>query len=208
MGPLVMTGLATFGATVGVGLLLSGTYPTTDPIDRQTPTGRGLAIVMMAFSMGIGTLGVVVGLLAAMTGADVAGTAWILAAGPAAAGAIVGIAIIVRNQPTADVQIVPIAVSFVVGMGVLGAVAAMMALTFADGGPKHPISGPFEVLGLVSLASAIGIGLTGARAVRSMNGADEASSGTISSRQIMRGALFQAAGVAASVVAIVIIMLR
>ena len=207
MGPLVMTGLATFGATVGVGLLLSGTYPTTEPIDRRIPSGRSLAIVMMAFSMGIGTLGVVVGLLASMTDGDVGGTAWILAAGPAAAGAIIGIAIIVRNQPTANAQLVPIAVSFVVGMGVLGAVVAMMALTLADVGTKHPISGPFELLGLVSLASAIGIGLTGARAVRSMNGADEASSRTISSRQIMRGALFQAAGVAASAVAIVIVML-
>ncbi len=207
MGPLVMTGLATFGAAVGVGLLLSGTYPTTEPIDRPPPTGRGLAIVMMAFSMGIGTLGAVVGLLAAMTDGDVGGTAWILAAGPAAAGAIVGIAIIVRNQPTANAQLVPIAMSFTIGMGFLGALVAMLALTFADVGAKHPINGPFELLGLVSLASAIGIGLTGAGAVRSMNGADVASARTISSRQIMRGALFQAAGVAASAVAIVIVML-
>ena len=34
MGPLVMTGLATFGAAIGVGLLLSDTYPTTEPVDR------------------------------------------------------------------------------------------------------------------------------------------------------------------------------
>ena len=207
MGPLVMTGLATFGAAIGVGLLLSGTYPTTEPVDRRGPSGRSPAIVLMAFSMGIGTLGVVAGLLAAMTDGDVGGTAWLLAAGPAVVGAIIGIAIIVRNQPTANEQLVPIAVSFVVGMAVLGAVVAMLALTFADVGAKHPISGPFEVLGLISLASAIGIGLTGADAVGSMNGAELATARAISARQIRRGALFQAAGVAASAVSIVIIML-
>ena len=53
MGPLVMTGLATFGAAVGIGLLMSGTYPTSEPIDGRVPTSRGLAIVLMAFSFSL-----------------------------------------------------------------------------------------------------------------------------------------------------------
>ena len=65
MGPLLMTGLSAFGAAVALGLISTGTWPPDGaPVSRQVPTGRSLAIILMAFCMGVAVLGTVVGLLA------------------------------------------------------------------------------------------------------------------------------------------------
>lgn len=207
MGPLVMTGLATFGAAVGVGLLLSGTYPTTEPIDRRVPGSRSLAIVLMAFCEGIGVLGVVAGNLAVTLDGKVGANDALLAAGPAVTGALIGIAIVVRNRPTVNTALVPIATSFIVGMAMLGIVVAVLVVTLGDVGSKHPIDGPFEILGFVSVGASLAIGRTGATAIRSMEGASDEARKAISGRQIARSALFQAAGVAASAIAIALIVL-
>lgn len=209
MGPLVMTGLAALGAGVGIGWLHSSTWmPTNESTDRRVATGRGLAIVSMAICEGIAVLGVVVGVLAVMTDGQIAQTDGLLAAGPAVVGALVGLGLVVRHRQTADPRLIPQAVFFIVGLAALGIVVAVLAYSFGEDGPKHPIEGPFLILGLVSLASALAIGATGADAVRSMEGADETASKAIAARQISRSALFQLAGVGASVIAILLIVLR
>ncbi len=206
MGPLVMTGLATFGAAVGIGLLMSGTYPTSEPIDGRVPTSRGLAIVLMAFCAGLGVLGIVAGLLAVMLDVTVEPNDSLLAAGPAVMGALVGIAIIVRNRPTMNAALVPISISFIVGMAMLGVMVTVIAFSLGGLGTNLPIDGPFEILGLVSLIASVAIGRSGAAAIRSMNGASDDARRAISGRQIARSGLFQAAGVAASVIAIVLVV--
>ncbi|MEO8470404.1 MAG: hypothetical protein ABI573_12150 [Chloroflexota bacterium] len=206
MGPLVMTGLATFGASMGIGLLMSGTYPTSEPIDGSVPTSRGLAIVLMAFCTGLGVLGVVVGLLAVMLAATIGPNDSLLAAVPAVAGALVGVAMIVRNRPSLNAALVPISISFIVAMAMLGVMVPVIATSLGDPGTKHPIDGPFGILGLVSLIASLAIGRTGATAVRSMNGASEEVRRSISGRQIARSGIFQATGVVVTVIAIVMIV--
>jgi hypothetical protein len=79
-----MTGLSCFGAAVALGLISPATWPPDEaPVSRQVPTGRSLAISHMAFSMGVGVLGTVVGLLAVVVAGAVAEPAdGLLAAGP------------------------------------------------------------------------------------------------------------------------------
>jgi len=209
LGPLVMTGLAALGAAVGIGWLYASTWiPTHEPTDRRVLTGRSLALVSMAFCEGIAVLGVVVGILAVMTDGQIAQTDRLFAAGPAVVGAVIGLGLVVRHRQTADPRLVPHAVVFIVGLANLGIVVALLAYILGEDGPKHPIEGPFVILGLVSLASALAIGRTGARAVRSLERADEIASKAIQAKQIARNALFQIAGVGASIIAVVLILAR
>ena len=63
MGPLLMTGLNIFGATVGVGLVAARMRPLAVPA-AAPPTPRNLAVTVIAFCSGIGVLGAVLGILA------------------------------------------------------------------------------------------------------------------------------------------------
>jgi hypothetical protein len=201
MGALLMTGLASFGAAVAIGLLAAGT-------SRPTRTAsRSLAIVQMAFCEGIAVLGTMVGLLAVMTGAVPDPAGGLLAAGPAAAGAIVGLGLVVRHRPDSDPGVSTMGAMFVVGLAVLGIVVALLAFLIPQVGTTTLTGWPFIILGPVSAASALAIGVTGARALGSMAGADEETAKAIAARQISRGALFQLPAIGASVVAILLILI-
>lgn len=201
MGALLMTGLASFGAAVAIGLLAAGTSRPAGTVSRR------LAIVQMAYCQGIAVLGTVVGLLAVTAGAVPDHAGGLLAAGPAAAGAIVGLGLVVRHRLRSDPGISTFGAMFVVGLAILGIVVALLAVFFRDVGTTTLTDWPFIILGPVSTASALAIGVTGARALGSMMGADEETAKVIAAAQISRSVLFQLAAIGASVVAILLILI-
>lgn len=209
MGPLVMTGLAAMGATIGMGwIIASTTRPPTEARDRRVPTASSFAIIVLAFCQSIAILAVVAGLLAIFTYGRIEPGDQVLVAGLAVIGALAGAALIVRARGTADPRVVMIGSSFIGGPAVLGIVVAVLSLTVSDVHPKHPIEGPFALLGVVSLGAALAVGALGARAIRSMEGADDITIRAISSRSISRIALVQIAGIGPSIVAIFLVMTR
>ncbi len=199
MGPLLMAGLACGGAAVAISLLAAGT-------SRPAGTAsRGFAVVQIAFCQGIAVLGVVAGLLAVFAGAVPDPAGGLLAAGPAAAGAIVGLGLVVRHRHGSDAGVSTIGAMGIVGLAVLGIVVALLAFVIPVVGTTTLSDWPFIILGPVSGASALAIGVTGARALGSMTGADEETAKVIAAAQISRGALFELAAIGASVVAILLI---
>ncbi|MEO8437987.1 MAG: hypothetical protein ABI562_05970 [Chloroflexota bacterium] len=206
MGPMLMTGLAVFGATIALGLIASNTPRSTGPT-RDPASPRGLAIILMAIALGIAVLGVVVGLLAIFRGETSDPSSGLLATGPAVAGAILGLGLIVRRVGNTDPTATAYGVANIIGQGVLGAVVAVLAVLVVEEGTGKPADWPFVILGLASAAAALGIGLTGARSLQALAGADESTAKAIRARQISRCLLFQAVGVGASVVAILLVEL-
>ncbi len=63
------------------------------------------------------------------------------------------------------------------------------------------------VLGLVLGASALGIGLTGSRTLRAMKGVDDTTAKVLTARQISMGLPFQLGGIAATAIAILLIVM-
>jgi F0F1-type ATP synthase membrane subunit c/vacuolar-type H+-ATPase subunit K len=208
LGPLVMTGLSCFGSAVALGMIATGTWPADGaPVSRQVPSQRSLAIIFMAFSMSIAVIGTVVGLLAIfVAGAVTDATYGLLAAGPAVVGGLIGLVLIARHRRVGDSAISALAAMYVLGAAVLGCVVALMALVVVEEPTKSLTDWPFVILGLVSGASALAIGATGATAVRAMRGADEQTAKAIMSAQISRIGIFQIAYVAAGLIAILLIV--
>lgn len=163
----------------------------------------------MAFCEGIAILGVVVGLLGVFTDSRTAPADGLLAAGPAVAGAIVGLGVVARSRHTADPRLVFQAATYIIGLANLGIVVAVLAALVGGAGRKHPIDGPiFAILGLVSLGSALALGSNGAQAIMLIEGVDEATARAISSKWIVRSALIQLVGVGTSIVAIALVLAR
>jgi len=204
MGALLMTGLACFGAAIAIGILASSTTPTIE-IKRGAPSARGLAIILMAFCTGIGVLGVVIGLLAVNAGLVANPSGGVLAAGGAVVGAAIGIALIVANWSHADRSVAGPGILFAASLGALGVVVAVLASVLDDIGTGTLANWPFVILAPTSALAALAIGVTGAGALRSLAGADEATTKTIVAAQISRCALFQGVAVAATVIGIVLI---
>lgn len=209
MGPALMTGLACFGAAVGIGLLVSGTWRsvagTADQVARRA---RGLALILMAFGQGIAVMGVVVGLLDIFLGPTRNPSDGLLAAVPAVAGSLIGLGLIVRHLPSGDRQFSAIAALYVVALAVLAIVVALLGYFIDETGTGNLADWPFAILGLISGTSAMAIGWTAASRIRAMQGADEATAKSITAAAISRAAIFQAAAVASSVVAIALIIIR
>ncbi len=209
MGPLLMTGLSCFGGAVALGLIAEATWPPDGaPVGRRVPTGRSLAFILIAFCVGVATLGTVVGLLAVFEAGAVTDTAFgLLAAGPAVGGGLIGLVLVARHWRAGDPRISAFAAVNVLGVAVLGCVVALMALFVVEEAPKDLTDWPFAILGLVSATSALAIGVTGASAVRALRGVDEHTAKAIASAEISRCALLQVAFVGASAAAIVLIVL-
>lgn len=209
MGPLLMTGLSCFGAAVALGLISTGTWPPDEaPVSRQVPTGRTLAFILMAFSLGVGVLGTVVGLLAIFVAGDVADPAnALLAAGPAVIGGIIGLALVARQWGAGDSRISTLAAVDILSVVVLGIVVALLTVFIVQQPTKDLADWPFVILGLINGASALAIGATGATAVRAMRGVDEQRGKAIVKAQISRTSLIQITFVAASAIAIALIVL-
>jgi hypothetical protein len=208
VGPLLVTGLSTFGAAVALGLIASGTWPSDGtPTTRQVPTGRSLAIVLMAFCVGVACLGTVVGLLDIFIAGDVADPAdGLLAAGPSVVGGLIGLILVGRHARAGDPTVTTLAALYVVTTASLGIVVALLALFVVEEPTKSLPDWPFVIVGLINAACALAIGATGATAVAGMLGVDEPTSSAIARAQIMRCALLQIPFVAASAVAIVLIV--
>jgi hypothetical protein len=204
-----MTGLSSFGAAIALGLIATGTWPPDGaPPKRGIPTSRGLAVILIAFCMGAAVLGTVVGLLAIFVAGPVAQPGYgLLAAGPALAGGVVGLILVARQLDHGDPYVLTFAAVYILGIGSLGVAVALMAVFVVERATKSIADWPFVILGLVSGGAAIAIGATGATAVTAMRGADEQTARAISKAQIQRTFVFQLAFIAASTVAILLIVL-
>jgi hypothetical protein len=204
-----MTGLSCFGAAVALGLISPATWPPDEaPVSRQIPTGRSLAIILMAFSIGVAVLGTVVGLLAIVVAGDVADPAdGLLAAGPAVIGGIIALALVARERGAGDPLISKLAAVHILNIVVLGIVVALLALFIVQEPTKDLADWPFVILGLINGASALAIGATGATAVRAMRGVDEQTGKAIAQAQIFRSGLIEIPFVAASAIAIALMVL-
>jgi F0F1-type ATP synthase membrane subunit c/vacuolar-type H+-ATPase subunit K len=208
MGPMLMTGLACLGTAVGLGLLVSGTWrPVDEPVDRRVPTGRSLAIILMAFCESFAILGVIAGLLAILVVKAVHPGDGIFAAALGILGTVIGLGLVASQRRMADPVMSMIAGSYIAGVGVLGIVVAVLANVIVESGTRSLTEWPFVITGLISGASALAIGVIGGPAIQSMQGADPATSKAIVNAQIFRCLPFQVAGIGASVVAILLMVL-
>ncbi len=205
MGPLLLTGLACFGAAVANGLLAAS---TSRPAVETAPAARAraLVVVLVAFASGIGILGVVAGLLAVFLGELRGPTAALLAAGPAVVGALIGLGLIVRRTGTLDPGVSTIAALQTIGMGVLGIVVATLAVTIVEKGTTRISDWPFVLLGLASATAAVAIGATGARVIPKITGTDDATARAMFSAQIARCLPFEAVGAGACAIGVMLIV--
>jgi len=163
MGPLALTGLVCLGAAIGLGLLASQARPATDPADA--PRMRGLLTLAAAFIQGIGVLAVVVGLLAVESGKAAGSSSAVLVAGLALAGALLGIALIVRDAGRVDPRAALLGAMFTIGLGTLGAVVGILAIVLDERASTSPPDWLFVAIGLVGGACALAIGRVGSRAL-------------------------------------------
>jgi hypothetical protein len=207
MGPMLMTGIACFGAGVAIALLATATARHAES-SVGLPISTRSAILLMAFPQGIAVLGVVVGLLAVTAGAVSNPEGGLLVGGPAVAGAIVGLGVLVRSGQDSDQRVRKMGAAYIAGLGVLGVVVASLAFTLAGSRTTSLIDWPFPILGLASGSSALAIGIIGARAIRSMIGVDDPTGKALQAAQISRLLPFEAVAVGASAIAIVLVELR
>jgi F0F1-type ATP synthase membrane subunit c/vacuolar-type H+-ATPase subunit K len=206
MSPLSLTGLACFGAAIAIGLIASGTWrPVAEPV-RSQPSARGLAVISMAFCEGGAVLGVVVGLIAATTGLVPDPADGVLAAGPAVAGALVGLGLILAKRRQIDPKVAEPAAAFIVGIAVLGIVVALMARYLHEPDSMSVATGPFALLGLINAASTLAMGVTSSRAVASLEGADASATTSIAKRQVSRNGVFQLGVIGSTVVALLFVV--
>lgn len=190
-------------------MLASGTWPpVNDVFDRRVPTGRSLAVILMAFCQGIAVFGVIVGLLAIFLGPSRDSGYGSLAAAPSITGALIGLVLIVRRWRSADRSIAATAALYLLGIAVLGFVVAMLGYFTDAAGTGGLVDWPFVPLGLLAGTSALAIGGTGVAGIKAMRGADEAASRIIVQSEISRTAIFELAGIGACVVAILLIVVR
>ena len=208
MGPLVLTGLAAFGAAIGVGWVVASTSATTPvPQDRRAPSARRFAITSMAYAQGTAVLAAVAGILSVTLRAAPAESDRLLAAGPAVLGALIGLGLVARRGSGADRGVAAQGVMFILGTAVLGVATTILA-TVLTAKALTPIDGPFAALGLVAMAAALALGRNGAQAIRAMAHADEAEAKRVMARWVVRSALLQIPGAGASFIAIVLIVQR
>ena len=209
MGPLLMTGLACFGAAVAIGSIAAGSSPPAGPPDKVASyqlAARAMAIVLVAFVEGVAVIGVVVGMLAIEGGAVTKPSDGIFAAGPALIGALIGLGLILTNVSNVSVTTALICSLFIGTIGVLSVIVASLAWFIAEPAFTPPADWPFVILGLVSGGAALGIGVTGGRTVRGIPDADDQTRQRYQAAQVYRSMPFQVAAIGASAIAIVLVM--
>ncbi|HXU85173.1 MAG TPA: hypothetical protein VN773_05155 [Verrucomicrobiae bacterium] len=205
MGPLLLTGLVTGGAAIAIGMVAASSTRPVGTIQPITPVRR-LALILTAFITGTGLWSVVIGVLAVILGAiDAPGTAPIIAPVIALAGAVVALALVARNLANVDPWVASRAGTFILGLGVLAVVVAILAIVIRERG--HVVeSGPFAILGIVMAGSVLGLGVSGAASIRAVGELDGAAALAMTSKAIARCLPFQAVAVGATVVAIVLLI--
>lgn len=206
MGPLLFTGLALFGATIGLGWLTTGALAGAAPAEVGSPLRR-VAIIAAAFTTGCGVLGVVVGLLATTTRIRTDGTGALLLVALAGIGATIGQLPVIRAGDELDGRIGGLLRMFAGSLVALGIVVAILAVTIgrATGASPDPLL--FAVLGALSACGTIGLGIAGARGLRSVAGLpDGPLANQAASAAISRVIPFEAISIVATAIAIFLVV--
>ncbi len=198
MGPMLYTGLASFGATVALGLIAAGTVRTT----ASPGWSRGTAIVLMAFVFGIATLGVVVGIAAIFAGEVSAPSDALLATALAIAGSVIGIVVMARRAGRLDRGIAALGTACMVGIVTLSIVLVLLLVAFDQGVVVAIGVPPLVALGIISGLSALAIGVLGAHGLAVLTTVDAQSAGAIRAQLLRQCTLLLGVAVISGVLAI------
>jgi hypothetical protein len=205
MGPLLLTGLALFGAIVGIGLVAQSAAVPAAAVGQVSPARR-LALILIAFAAGCGVLGVVEGLLAITQGAIARSASAAIPPASAIAGAVLGLMPVVRNAGRLDPWVTSKAVVFVGGLVVLAVVVGFLSAMIQAVPRGSSSDWPFALLGVVSAAGTIGIGEVGGRWIRRVAAVDGEVAVTMVSTAITRVLPFEMAGYVASLIGIALVV--
>lgn len=200
VGPMLLTGLACLGAALGLALVVSSTTR-----EESLPVRR-LAVITMAFAEGIAVFGVMVGLLAVFGYPVATASDGFVAGVPAIGGAVVGLAMVLRNRDHTNPAITTIGSGFILGLGTLGAVVWVMAIITADVRPKPVDDGPFVILGAIAGLAALTVGIIGSRGVPRLYGVSDEAATAIASAHITRLLPIDLLGIGASAIAILLLV--
>lgn len=206
-----MTGLTLAGAAVALGLLAHGVPRTTaQPPGSIAPAPVRMAVILFAFVEGIAVLAVVQGLLAIFADALSEPSAGLFVGLPAVAGAIAGLAIVIRDRDETDSRAATLGMSFVAGLGVLGvAVAMLAATTFTEPGKAAAPDWVYVIFGGGSTLAVLAIGLVGGAGIRAAHALtpaalDDASYRVALNQLIARCIPFLALGWGSGAIAVVL----
>jgi hypothetical protein len=167
---------------------------------------RSLAFVLVAFAGGSGIYGVVVGLVAVMFGSPADPSAIAFEVVLAFAGALVGLAQILRNRSGSDGWITLqaiLAIGAIVGLAI---VVALLATLIREAGGASPPPPAFLVLGAISAGGSIALGVGGRRSIQEAACVDDEAARKLMSRAFARVLPFEFAGIAACLVGIFLIV--
>ena len=200
----MLSGLAIFGAIVGIGRIALAPRPREASV-LPVPASRRLALIFMAFIEGHGVLGVVAGIIAIMRGVEVEAATAPVVVILAVVGAVIGLLPIIRNRPELDPWVLSKAIPFMAGLVVLSIVLVILATVIEEIGTATPPAWAFPILGLVSAGASIPLGIAGLRLIEAAAGAEEWEVSAISSRALSTAIPFQAIAVIALAVGIVLV---
>jgi F0F1-type ATP synthase membrane subunit c/vacuolar-type H+-ATPase subunit K len=204
VGPLTLTGLALFGAAVAIGQVAS--RPARAAASNEVTPARRLAFILIAFATGCGVAGVVVGVLAIEFGRPGDPMEAPVAAVLGIVGAVVGLLPIIRDLGVLDSWVVRRAAPFIAGLAVLGVVIAVLASVIDVPGEAPAQNGAFLVLGLISAAGVIGLGIVGRRMLDDVEAAPATESAAQVSRAIARIIPFELVAYGASIAGILLVV--
>jgi hypothetical protein len=171
----------------------------------MTPSRR-VAFVLIAIAGGCGVIGEVVGVLAILLEAPIDPASIAIAVVLAFAGAIVGVAQIVRNVSGSDRWITLQAVLAIGALAGLAVALAILATLIPEAGGASAPPLAFMVLGALSAGGSIGLGVSGRRSIQDAAGADDTSSRELMSRALTRVLPFAFASLGGSLVGIFLIV--
>ena len=202
MGPLLVTGAACFGAALGIGLITAAASRALAETSEPKAL-RGLQMLLLATEEAIGVLGVVIGILGIVIAGVGDTSSAIVAAVPALGGMAAGMILALRTD-RGSIRAQPIAFRFMGGLGLLGVVAGIEAVTIGNGHTIRGSDGLFAIVAVVFLSAALFGGVSGARGLAGLR-----VPGTLErvrARAISRALLVQSSAIVAAVVAVIIIV--
>lgn len=202
MGPLLFAGLAILGAGIGLGRVAAA-MPPRSAFPEGWMAAQSLSIIAFAYIEGVGVIGVVVGLVAIMTGLDGEPLTWLVPLVPGLIGTVLGLAQIQRADPAPDRRIARVGMLFIAGLGVLAIVLAIESVAIGRHTDSTASLWVFGLLGLGPLVSGIGLGWTAAAVLPEVTQASK-DPALARRRGIVQISRWQWLGVAAGAVAIVL----
>ena len=203
LGPLLFTGLVLSAATVSHGLLAARSLAViSGASNARLP--RGTFIVHAAYVQGIGVLGVVEGLLAMTINPGSGSQFGLAAAGPAIAGAVVAVAMILRAEGGSLAEKL-LGLGFAAGLGILGSLVGFLASAIGDQDVSGAPIGWYLLLAVGAAAGTFALSESGARAVEAASHSENSEGGRI--KLPTSSILFEGVSVTAVVAAIVVTLL-